>query len=105
METLNKDKKERNYLFDNIKAVLVFFVVSAHYIRVNGSFDPATAGEMYYIIAFSFIMQGFLLVSGYFSKNTEKCRAGGIQEFSYAVSDTDAGDVLLQVDFIRRCFF
>lgn len=81
METLNKNKKERNYLFDNIKAVLVFFVVSAHYIRVNGSFDPATAGGMYYIIAFSFIMQGFLLVSGYFSKNTEKCRSGAFKNF------------------------
>lgn len=35
-------KKERNYLFDNMKVVLIFFVVSAHYIRISGSFDPAT---------------------------------------------------------------
>lgn len=82
METLSKTTiKKRSYLFDNIKAVLVFFVVSAHYIRVNGSFDPATAEGMYYIIAFSFIMQGFLMVSGYFSKNVDKCRKGALKNF------------------------
>lgn len=73
--------KERDYLFDNIKVVLIFFVVSAHYIRISGSFDPATFGGMFYIIAFSFIMQGFLFVSGYFSKNTEKCRKGAAKNF------------------------
>lgn len=73
--------KERNYLFDNIKVVLIFFVVSAHYIRISGNFDPATFGGIFYIIAFSFIMQGFLFVSGYFSKNTEKCRKGAVKNF------------------------
>ena len=71
----------RDSLFDNMKAVLVFFVVSAHYVRVSGDFDVSSAGGMYYIIAFSFIMQGFLLISGYFSKNTEKCRRGAFKNF------------------------
>lgn len=74
-------KKERNYLFDNMKVVLIFFVVSAHYIRISGSFDPATFAGFFYIIAFSFIMQGFLFVSGYFSKNTDKCRKGAVKNF------------------------
>lgn len=73
--------KERNYLFDNVKVVLIFFVVSAHYIRISGSFDPATFGGIFYIIAFSFIMQGFLFVSGYFSKNVNKCRKGAVKNF------------------------
>lgn len=71
----------RNYLFDNIKGVLIFFVVSAHFIRVGGSFHQNSFGGVYYIIAFSFIMQGFLFVSGYFSKNVDKCRAGAVKNF------------------------
>lgn len=60
--------KERNYLFDNMKVLLTFFMVSAHYIRISGSFDVSSFGGFFYIIAFSFIMQGFLFVSGYFPR-------------------------------------
>ncbi len=74
-------EKERNYLFDNMKVVLVFFMVSAHYVRISGSFDVSSFGGFFYIIAFSFIMQGFLFVSGYFSKNTDKCRLGAAKNF------------------------
>lgn len=73
--------KERNYLFDNMKVVLVFFMVSAHYIRISGSFDVSSFGGFFYIVAFSFIMQGFLFVSGYFSKNVDKCRLGAAKNF------------------------
>ena len=34
--------KERNYLFDNMKVLLTFFMVSAHYIRISGSFDVSS---------------------------------------------------------------
>lgn len=73
--------KERNYLFDNMKVLLTFFMVSAHYIRISGSFDVSSFGGFFYIIAFSFIMQGFLFVSGYFSKNVDKCRLGAAKNF------------------------
>lgn len=36
--------KERNYLFDNMKVLLTFFMVSAHYIRISGSFDVSSFG-------------------------------------------------------------
>lgn len=77
----NTTVKERNYLFDNMKVVLVFFMVSAHYIRISGSFDVSSFGGFFYIVAFSFIMQGFLFVSGYFSKNVDKCRLGAAKNF------------------------
>ena len=74
--------KERNYLFDNMKVLLTFFMVSAHYIRISGSFDVSSFGGFFYIIAFYFIiMQGFLFVSGYFSKNVDKCRLGAAKNF------------------------
>ena len=65
---------KRDYLFDNMKAIMVFFVVLGHYISTSGTFEVRTFGGIIYIISFSFVMQGFLFVAGYFSKNVEKCR-------------------------------
>ena len=75
--------KTRTYLFDNIKAVLIIFVVSAHFIRMRGGFVPDDIGGLFYVTAFSFIMQGFFFISGYFSKNTEKCRRTAVQNFLF----------------------
>ena len=66
--------KERDYLFDNMKAVLVFSVVLAHYYRVGTIFHVNSFEGAVYIASFSFIMQGFLFASGFFSKNVIKCR-------------------------------
>ncbi len=66
--------KERDYLFDNMKAVLVFAVVIAHYYRVGTAFQVSSFEGAVYIASFSFIMQGFLFASGFFSKNVLKCR-------------------------------
>lgn len=71
----------RNYLFDNMKALLIFSVVLAHYLRASATFDVSTTGGVIYITSFSFIMQGFLFVSGYFSKNVEKCRKTAFKTF------------------------
>ena len=76
-----EQSKERNHLFDNIKALLIFFVVTSHFIRVCGSFDPADSGGIFYAISFSFMIQCFFFISGYFSKNTEKCRRGAFRNF------------------------
>lgn len=73
----------RNYLFDNMKAILVFSVVIAHYFRASATFDVGTVGGVIYITSFSFIMQGFLFVSGYFSKNVQKCRKTAFQTFLF----------------------
>ncbi|WP_051280499.1 acyltransferase family protein [Anaerovorax odorimutans] len=73
----------RNYLFDNLKAILIFFVVFAHYIRVSATFEANTIGGVIYITSFSFIMQGFLFVSGYFSKHVDKCRETAFKSFLF----------------------
>ena len=72
---------ERDYLFDNIKGYLIISVVTAHYFRVSGYFLAGTAPRFIYIISFSYIMQGFLFVSGYFSKHVDKCRSGAFKNF------------------------
>ena len=72
---------ERDYLFDNIKGYLIISVITAHYFRVSGYFLAGTPSRFIYIISFSYIMQAFLFVSGYFSKNVEKCRHGAFKQF------------------------
>lgn len=89
-------RQERNYLFDNIKAILIFSVVIAHYFRASSSFETPSFGGVIYILSFSYIMQGFLFVSGYFSKNPEKCRANAFQAFLFPYL------ILMPIMFVLR---
>lgn len=80
---MNSNIKERNYLFDNLKALLIFSVVVAHYFRVSESYEPDSFSGTIYLISFSYIMQAFLFVSGYFSKNVDKCRSTAFKAFLF----------------------
>ena len=77
----SEETKTRNHLMDNIKGILMISVITAHYLRVGGSFQLSSFDGTVYITAFSFIMQGFLFFSGYFSKNLQKCRDGAVKNF------------------------
>ncbi len=72
--------KERNYLFDNFKALLIFCVVFAHFLRVSGHFETGSPSKIIYIICFTFMMEGFFFISGYFSRNVDKCRATAVEK-------------------------
>ena len=75
--------KERDYLFDNVKALLVFSVVIAHYYKVGTDFTVSSFGGAVYVASFSFIMQGFLFASGYFAKNAEKAKKTAIKSLLF----------------------
>ena len=58
--------KERVYLFDNLKAILIFLVVFAHFLSgVKNNFDIVYSLHTF---IYAFHMPCFLFVSGYFSK-------------------------------------
>lgn len=57
--------KERNHLFDNMKALLIFLVVLGH---VLSKFGTTQEAFVLYKIIFSFHMPAFLFVSGFFAK-------------------------------------
>ena len=65
--------KERDYLFDNLKAVMLFLVAFGHtlapYVVTQ---DSAFRYIMQYVYLFH--MPLFAFITGYFSKNVEKCR-------------------------------
>ena len=60
--------KKRDFYFDNLKGILIFFVILAHLIPKNEN--------IFFDVIISFIcmfhMPFFILISGYFSRNKEK---------------------------------
>ena len=62
--------KERNYLLDNIKGLLIFLVVLGHSMELYK--DQFLLGKSLYIFIYMFHMPAFVFVSGYFSKNVSK---------------------------------
>ena len=62
-------EKERDYYFDNLKAVLIFLVVLGHFLLPI--YDDAFLVVLKRLI-YVFHMPLFVFVSGYFSKNIYK---------------------------------
>ena len=62
-------------MFDNMKALLIFCVVFAHFLRISGHFELGSPSRVIYILCFTFMMEGFFFISGFFSQNVDKCRA------------------------------
>lgn len=68
---------ERSSYWDNLKAVLIFLVVLAHYFAAGFIYSGKSGGQWVipqsiYSFIYMFHMPLFLFVSGYFSKNTER---------------------------------
>lgn len=84
--------KQRNYLFDNIKFILIFLVTSVHLAGVVRSVTgPNQWIDLFLAVCCSFHMPLFIFISGYFSKNLSKSR-------------TKAGDILIMYLLIQTVF-
>lgn len=70
---MKENQKQRDYLFDNYKALLIFLVVTGHFIGPSAK-DNSFLYALKWIIV-SFHMPAFIFVSGYFSKRTPSFRA------------------------------
>lgn len=66
-------KKERDYLFDNIKGLLIFLVVLGHLLEYF-LFKVTHSIDIMYIGIYLFHMPVFVFISGYFSKRNNKNR-------------------------------
>lgn len=71
-------EKERDYLFDNLKVLLIFLVVFGHFSERYINKDIYL--KNIYIFIYIFHMPLFIFISGYFSKSVEKCRKKAIQD-------------------------
>lgn len=68
------EDKERIYLIDNLKVILILLVVFGHVIEYYINTSSALMGI--YIFIYMFHMPLFVFISGYLSKNIDKCRQG-----------------------------
>ncbi|MGM0174790.1 acyltransferase family protein [Enterococcus sp. DIV0800] len=77
MSTITKPNRE--YLYDNIRGILILLVVLGHaleYFRLDNK-----VGEFMYVFIYLFHMPVFIFISGYFSKNLAKGRATAVETF------------------------
>ena len=65
--------KQRDYLFDNYKALLIFLVVLGHFVEM-ASEENLFLHSVRWLI-FSFHMPAFIFISGYFSKKKPEIRS------------------------------
>lgn len=72
------EKIKRDYLFDNLKALLIFLVVLGHMIEPYIYEDNLF--KFIYIGIYAFHMPLFIFISGYFSKNLEKTRVNAFKK-------------------------
>jgi fucose 4-O-acetylase-like acetyltransferase len=80
---ITKISSGRSFVFDNIKALMIFVVVSTHYLRATKGFAMPTLSGATYLTFISFDMVLFIFISGYFSKNAEKCRRTAFKTFLF----------------------
>ncbi len=69
---MNTKEKVRDYLFDNLKAILIILVVWGHILASMRSKVDIIKGI--YIFIFFFHMPAMVFISGYFSKKLDKIR-------------------------------
>lgn len=64
--------KQRDYSFDIFRGICMWAIPISHFTRMGGCFSQDSWGGVVYITINVFIMQSFMFLSGYFSKNVEK---------------------------------
>lgn len=72
------EEEKRNYLFDNLKVLLIFLVVFAHTLE-NYIHNNMVLRSIYFFI-FMFHMPLFIFVSGYFSRTINKHRKDAVKD-------------------------
>lgn len=71
--------KKRNFLLDNLKGLLIFLVVFGHSLELSK--EQHILLKTIYIFIYMFHMPAFVFISGYFSKNLDKCRSSAFKNF------------------------
>jgi len=66
--------KKRDPLYDTFRGLLIWCIPISHFTRQAGAFSLDTFGGVVYVIINVFVMQAFMFLAGYFSKNVDRSR-------------------------------
>ena len=78
MKLVNKNyENDRDFLFDNLKAILIVLVVMGH--ALESVYDQSAIFANLSNFIYLFHMPAFIFISGYFSKNPDKCREKAVE--------------------------
>ena len=64
--------KQRDYMFDTFRGLLMWSIPISHFTRVAGHFSQGSLSGIIYITINVFVMQAFVFLSGYFSKKPDR---------------------------------
>lgn len=73
--------KQRSYLYDTLRGLLIWSIPISHFTRVGGHFSSASLSGVVYITINVFVMQAFMFLSGFFSKKPDRARESAFQTF------------------------
>ena len=75
------EMKQRDYMFDTFRGLLMWSIPISHFTRVAGHFSQESLSGIVYITINVFVMQAFVFLSGYFSKKTDRARETAFHTF------------------------
>ncbi|GEM_PF-830535 len=75
------ETKQRDFMFDAFRGLLIWCIPISHFTRVAGHFSAASLGGIVYITINVFVMQAFVFLSGYFSKKPDRARQTAFKTF------------------------
>ncbi|MGN0712830.1 MAG: acyltransferase family protein, partial [Anaerovoracaceae bacterium] len=73
--------KQRDYMFDTFRGLLMWSIPISHFTRVAGHFSQGSLSGIIYITINVFVMQAFVFLSGYFSKKPDRARETAFHTF------------------------
>ncbi len=73
--------KQRSFLYDTLRGLLIWSIPISHFTRVGGHFASASLSGVVYITINVFVMQAFVFLSGFFSKKPDRARQSAFKTF------------------------
>ena len=75
--------KQRDYMFDTFRGLLMWSIPLSHFTRVAGNFHQDSLSGVIYITINVFVMQAFVFLSGYFSKKPDRSKQTSFHTFMW----------------------
>jgi fucose 4-O-acetylase-like acetyltransferase len=94
---------ERDYLFDNMRAVLIILIVWGHVL--TSMISHSNSIRIIYYFIFFFHMPAMTFISGYFSKNLEKIRNNAIAKLFIPYLVLNVMNYLFKMCIMREDFY